>query len=181
MMVRNLLYLSLDTILRALSPFMPFLSEELYQRLHVADQNSPESVCIASYPSILDYDFRNEEIETDMERVSRVIHSILGCRRNYSLTKARQEVFICAGSNVQKTIDNFRETLMTLSRSSDVRLVSKGEVPDGCVTCKEDDEAVVFVKLKVSIFVYLFLGKQLSSCCAPRQDGLVVCPKVRRL
>ena len=48
--VRQILYMVTDTFLRALSPFMPFLTEELFQRLPAKGSNWPESVCIAPYP-----------------------------------------------------------------------------------------------------------------------------------
>lgn len=44
----QLLCLCVDTFLRALSPFMPYLSEELYQRMPVKDK--AVSVCVARYP-----------------------------------------------------------------------------------------------------------------------------------
>jgi valyl-tRNA synthetase len=45
---KSILYLCLNTGLRLLSPFMPFLTEELYQRL--PDKNLAPSVMISSYP-----------------------------------------------------------------------------------------------------------------------------------
>jgi len=46
---RRTLYVCLDFGLRLLSPFMPFITEELYQRLPRA--NPAPSICVASYPS----------------------------------------------------------------------------------------------------------------------------------
>lgn len=47
---RQVLYYVVDTALRLISPFMPFLSEELWQRLpHGKDRE--ESICVASYPT----------------------------------------------------------------------------------------------------------------------------------
>ena len=33
-----------------LSPFMPFVTEELYQRLPHDKETQPESICVAPYP-----------------------------------------------------------------------------------------------------------------------------------
>ena len=63
--VKNVLYTCVETFLRALSPFMPYLTEELYQRLGEYSPDIAESICIAQYPSPADvsvctYDvFRN--------------------------------------------------------------------------------------------------------------------------
>lgn len=46
----NTLYICLDSALRMLHPTMPYLTEELFQRLpHGA--NAPESICIAAFPT----------------------------------------------------------------------------------------------------------------------------------
>lgn len=47
---QNVLLTCLDNGLRLLAPFMPFITEELYQRLPRRAGNQPESVCVAPYP-----------------------------------------------------------------------------------------------------------------------------------
>ena len=47
---RNVLYTCLDVGLRLLHPFMPFVSEELYQRLPRRSDKHAPSICIAPYP-----------------------------------------------------------------------------------------------------------------------------------
>ncbi|KAF2351193.1 Methionyl/Valyl/Leucyl/Isoleucyl-tRNA synthetase anticodon-binding [Trinorchestia longiramus] len=49
---QQVLWTCLHTGLRLISPFMPFLSEELFQRLPLpaGEQQPPESVCVAPYP-----------------------------------------------------------------------------------------------------------------------------------
>ena len=50
--IKSILYTCLNNGLRLLAPIMPFLSEELYQRLPKPDQgrNSPPSLCVTPYP-----------------------------------------------------------------------------------------------------------------------------------
>ena len=48
---QEVLHHCVDTFLRALSTFMPFLSEELFQRLPNRGDNWPESICIAEFPN----------------------------------------------------------------------------------------------------------------------------------
>uniref|UniRef100_A0A8C0GQN2 valine--tRNA ligase n=1 Tax=Chelonoidis abingdonii TaxID=106734 RepID=A0A8C0GQN2_CHEAB len=48
---RCTLYTCLDTGLRLLSPFMPFVSEELFQRLPRRTPHAPPSICVTPYPS----------------------------------------------------------------------------------------------------------------------------------
>lgn len=48
---RQTLYTCLDVGLRLLSPLMPFVTEELYQRLpRRKPQTDPPSICVTSYP-----------------------------------------------------------------------------------------------------------------------------------
>uniref|UniRef100_F6UIU8 valine--tRNA ligase n=1 Tax=Ornithorhynchus anatinus TaxID=9258 RepID=F6UIU8_ORNAN len=44
------LYTCLDVALRLLSPFMPFVTEELFQRLPRRGPNDPPSLCVTPYP-----------------------------------------------------------------------------------------------------------------------------------
>ncbi len=48
--VRSVLHTCVDNGLRCLSPFMPFLTEELYQRVPGAISDVCSSVCEAEYP-----------------------------------------------------------------------------------------------------------------------------------
>ena len=50
---RNTLFRCLDSGLRLLHPTMPYLTEELFQRLprRADDTKWPESICIAAYPT----------------------------------------------------------------------------------------------------------------------------------
>lgn len=47
---QNTLYICLDQALRLLHPTMPYLTEELFQRLPHAE-GAPESICIAPFPT----------------------------------------------------------------------------------------------------------------------------------
>ncbi|GCC48190.1 hypothetical protein chiPu_0032255 [Chiloscyllium punctatum] len=47
---QNVLYTCLDTGLRLLSPFMPFVTEELYQRLPRRSAQDPPSISVTPYP-----------------------------------------------------------------------------------------------------------------------------------
>lgn len=47
---RQTLYTCLDVGLRLLSPFMPFVTEELFQRLPRRVPHAPPSLCVTPYP-----------------------------------------------------------------------------------------------------------------------------------
>lgn len=67
---KDVLYKCLDVGLRLLHPFMPFLTEELYQRLPT---RSHDSICIAPYPEEVSVD---EDSEISFGHVIKVIEGI---------------------------------------------------------------------------------------------------------
>lgn len=58
----NTLYICLDAGLRMLHPTMPFITEELFQRLPHCKGAVPESIVIAAFPDKL-VSFADENIE----------------------------------------------------------------------------------------------------------------------
>lgn len=49
-MVRQMLHFCLDNFFRLISPFMPYISEELWQRLPKRASETAPSICVADYP-----------------------------------------------------------------------------------------------------------------------------------
>lgn len=98
-MAQRTLYRALELGLRLLSPFMPFITEELYQRLPrpKAVQEQIPSICIAPYPAIDDYPWHNETIEKDVEFIQKVAKAIRSARSDYNLpnkTKTEGKLFL---------------------------------------------------------------------------------------
>ena len=68
---KTVLHACLDNGLRLISPFMPYISEELFQRLRKAeDKASVKSICVHAYPKNLPY--RDEDIEKQVEFVQKI-------------------------------------------------------------------------------------------------------------
>lgn len=60
-MSRNVLYTALYVGLTLISPFMPFLSEELFQRLPPRTASEPPSVCVTPYPEPQEVSFLSSD------------------------------------------------------------------------------------------------------------------------
>ena len=54
---RNVLYTCLDAGLRLLHPIMPFVTEELFQRLPRRVPDAPPSICVTPYPVSADVSY----------------------------------------------------------------------------------------------------------------------------
>lgn len=61
---KHTLWLCLDIGLRLLHPFMPFITEEMWQRLHL--HAAPSSIMVSEYPFMVDC-WKNEKVENEMD------------------------------------------------------------------------------------------------------------------
>lgn len=79
------LYTVIEQYLRLLHPIMPFVTEELWQRLpNRAGLEAAESIMIASYPAPV-LDWINPAIERDMEIVKDAINGARSIRSDYKI------------------------------------------------------------------------------------------------
>nr|CAD2202037.1 unnamed protein product [Meloidogyne enterolobii] len=70
--VRHILYHCVDTFLRLASPIMPFITEELWQRLPKRQNEMAKSICVAAYPEPEQYSFHDEEAESNAELIRKI-------------------------------------------------------------------------------------------------------------
>jgi valyl-tRNA synthetase len=85
---RECLYTCLDMGLRLISPFMPFISEELYQRLpRRCPETSAPSICVTPYPTTAHWSsFRNTDLEQSVKLAQEAINKLRSLRADYQLT-----------------------------------------------------------------------------------------------
>ncbi|XP_055313918.1 valine--tRNA ligase [Sitodiplosis mosellana] len=125
------LFTCLDVGLRLISPFMPFISEELYQRLP-RKEGGPVSICIAPYPVIETCPWKNEEIEKEVELVQKTARIIRSARSTYNLpNKTKTEAYIISTCATTKGIlQKFTNDLLTTAYCS--KLHFDEQPPTGC-------------------------------------------------
>ncbi|KAF6038038.1 VARS2 [Bugula neritina] len=81
----------MDMSLKCLSPFMPYLSEELYQRLPLP--NKAPSICVASFPSTHEWSiFRNHTMNDDFEKMFKLSSSIKNFKAQFGLLHQSKRV-----------------------------------------------------------------------------------------
>ena len=116
---KHTLYTTLDVGLRLLSPFMPFLTEELYQRLPRKSCWEPASICVTCYPSVEDHSWRDLELEAEVEIMQKVVHSIRSAKSENKLpTKTKTDAYI-VGSDAA-TLKKYDLAITTLALCSAV-------------------------------------------------------------
>ncbi|XP_029099399.1 valine--tRNA ligase isoform X6 [Monodon monoceros] len=88
---RQTLYTCLDVGLRLLSPFMPFVTEELFQRLPRRTPQAPPSLCVTSYPEPSECSWKDPEAEGAFELALSITRAVRSLRADYNLTRIRPD------------------------------------------------------------------------------------------
>ena len=135
---RTVLYTCLDTGLRLISPFMPYVSEELFQRLPRWSPSEPPSLMVTSYPT--DTSCRNTQVEAEVELVQKIVSVVRSSRADYNIpnkskTSLHLQIFCPATST---TVAQYASTIATLAYCSSVDI---GENPPaGCAIVTVNDK-----------------------------------------
>jgi valyl-tRNA synthetase len=114
----------LEASLRLLHPFMPFVTEELWQHLKkYLKQPTVESIMIAKYPET-DATFFDAAAESEIEVVGEIIRTIRNARAQYKVESTRWiESKIYTG---HATIPHYADAIKTLARANPLTFI-KGE------------------------------------------------------
>lgn len=146
---RNVLYTALYVGLALISPFMPFLSEELFQRLPLRTSNQPPSLCVTSYPEPQEFDvFYDEEIEEKFKFGQKVIGEVRSAKAKYDIPhKAKVEVILQSESAEKRTtLELLRQDIATLTVASEVTVSTNK--PKGSVPTSITADTVAWMKLQ---------------------------------
>eukprot|EP00735_Rhodelphis_limneticus_P009289 TRINITY_DN2669_c0_g1::TRINITY_DN2669_c0_g1_i1::g.26151::m.26151 TRINITY_DN2669_c0_g1::TRINITY_DN2669_c0_g1_i1::g.26151 ORF type:complete len:1014 (+),score=388.96,sp/Q86KU2/SYVC_DICDI/52.99/0.0,tRNA-synt_1/PF00133.17/1.3e-196,Anticodon_1/PF08264.8/1e-38,tRNA-synt_1g/PF09334.6/6.3e-09,tRNA-synt_1g/PF09334.6/0.16,tRNA-synt_1g/PF09334.6/0.6,tRNA-synt_1g/PF09334.6/1.6e+02,Val_tRNA-synt_C/PF10458.4/8.2e-10,tRNA-synt_1_2/PF13603.1/1.1,tRNA-synt_1_2/PF13603.1/1.7e-06,tRNA-synt_1_2/PF13603.1/4.9e+03,tR len=133
--VRNVLYTVLDHGLRLLHPMMPFVTEELYQRLpgRGVFPEATRSIMVAPYPEEVAA-WRNEDLEQKMALMHDIVHAARSARAaNGLIPKQRPELYVkVRNDQLRGLIDSLSADIATLSLACKVDVLFDQEVPAGC-------------------------------------------------
>ncbi|KUK36281.1 MAG: Valine--tRNA ligase [Thermacetogenium phaeum] len=124
-------YVLLHT-LELLHPFMPFITEEIWQHL----PHSGESITIASWPTPRE-DFRAVEAEQEMEFLMEVIRAIRNLRRELNLPPAKQVYCVLVTDEERwcRLLEEYGDYLKDLAGVEGFRILETGkEKPSQALT-----------------------------------------------
>jgi valyl-tRNA synthetase len=144
------LYTALDSALRLMHPIMPFLTEELWQRLPRRPGDRTKSIVIAEYP---EYDPSLDDLESE-----RAYELILGCAKGVRSLIQEYDIKADGVAFVQPFDDEAHRTaseeasaIKTLSGKllTDLTVLDPAEQPPpGCAVYPVSSAVAVFVQIK---------------------------------
>ncbi len=121
--VRAVLYTVLETVLKLLHPFMPYLTEEVYQHLPGAEG----MLILASWPQV-NPAFAFEAEEQQMDGLMEIIRSIRNLRAEMKVTgNKRTQVTLIPEAGWEEALSIAEPYLQRLAGASSVHIAKKGD------------------------------------------------------
>jgi valyl-tRNA synthetase len=143
----NTLHICLDSGLRMLHPTMPYITEELFQRL--PGKGRPESICIAAFPNT-GVTFEKENVEQSIASLQLVVSKFRSQFNALNIAKnANPSIFIkCASDALKDTFSKETAVFQSLIRAGETTVLGKDAAdPEGCIKNFVNDEITIYVKV----------------------------------
>jgi valyl-tRNA synthetase len=138
----------LETSLRLLHPFMPFVTEELWQRLiaYRSPVPDPQSLMVAKYPEA-DERFFDDEAERQMAFLMELVRRVRAIRADLGIPTAKVDIVLaCDEESIPQLVSENLWWLQFVGRVNSVRFVRSGEMVPQAVSDLVDS-AEIFVPL----------------------------------
>ncbi|KAL1218983.1 Valine--tRNA ligase, mitochondrial 1 [Cardamine amara subsp. amara] len=125
---QDALWVCLETGFRMLHPFMPFVTEELWQRLpSPQDCERKASIMICDYPSPVEK-WTSEKVETEMDMVLATVKTLRALRAAESKGNEKLNAFaLCENALTMGIVQSHELEIRTLANLSSFEAVLKGE------------------------------------------------------
>ena len=128
---QNTLYFVLDQSMRLLHPFMPFITEEIWQRI----PHEGISIVKAEFPSYRE-NFVDERAAEEMELIIQAITGIRNIRGEMEIppSKFLEAVVNAHGESVVSVLEDHANAIKDLARLESLRIARGAERPRGAAT-----------------------------------------------
>ncbi|MCY7347363.1 MAG: valine--tRNA ligase [Pyrinomonadaceae bacterium] len=127
----------LEQALRLLHPFMPFLTEELWQKLpevssklhNDAYQNAPQTIMLADFPTG-DAALTDERAESEMQIVIELISKVRNIRAEMNIKPGdKPAIHVAANIDLQKIFQSNEAQILKLARAEKLQIAESLDVP----------------------------------------------------
>ncbi|MCD6098071.1 valine--tRNA ligase [bacterium] len=130
---KTLLY-TIDNILRLYHPIIPFVTEELWQKLKENYVGGMESkhLIVADWPDPYDF-YIDEDAEREFELTKQIVYAIRNIRGELSIPRGKkaEAFFVLRDKSLIPILERNNSLLLFLAELSDVKIVDRK--PDGAV------------------------------------------------
>ncbi|KAF9510893.1 hypothetical protein BS47DRAFT_1347375 [Hydnum rufescens UP504] len=146
---QNTLYTCLDLGLRLLHPFMPFVTEELWQRLPRRPSDRTLSIMLSAYP-VHDPTFVHPDAEKEFDTVFSTIKTIRSLAAQYNLQSNLQVTILATSPNEKTMLASQAPTIVALSKGcQSANIISDPTlVPPGCGSVVLTPSLTVYLLVK---------------------------------
>ncbi|SMN18166.1 similar to Saccharomyces cerevisiae YGR094W VAS1 Mitochondrial and cytoplasmic valyl-tRNA synthetase [Maudiozyma saulgeensis] len=131
---KDTLYILLDNALKMIHPFMPFISEEMWQRLPKRASEKAVTIVKASYP-VYTKEFDNEAAANAYELVLNITKEARSLLAEYGIIKNGKVIVESNHDSFFETASSQKDSIVSLIKAIDEVTVVRtaAEIPEGCV------------------------------------------------
>lgn len=145
------LWVSIEIGMRLLHPMMPYVTEELWQRLPgrgTLGESETKTIMVAKYPECNEA-YKNDEIEESMNTTMEIIKACRSLRASYRIHNSKLTHFYIKMSSGEEIAKNQADDIATLGRASAVDVNPPAEsIPEAVGAQVVNDTITVMVDLK---------------------------------
>jgi valyl-tRNA synthetase len=135
---RRVLLHVLDTCLRLLHPYMPFVTEELWQHIPL----DGEALILARWPQV-DSTYIDEQAEREMEILMELVRGIRDVRKTYTVEPSKRIAAVITPGSHRAALEQYGYLFARLCNVSDIELLAEGDpAPDEAASIVESDVTV---------------------------------------
>lgn len=135
----------LDQILKLLHPIMPFITEEIWQRVSKLTSQSADSIMQSEFPKIIE-DYINEPLEKEMRWLQDVIQSLRTIRSEMAISPAKRIPLLIKNPSeaCQELVTKYKSTLTALSKLASIDFLQvDAPVPPAAMTVIDSIEYLI--------------------------------------
>ena len=157
---QDTLYTCVDGALRMIHPFMPFVTEEMWQRLPRRDSEAAESIVVSEYPEY-EKSFDDVDAMNAYELVLEITKGTRSLLAQYNILKNGQVYVEATNKDIEKVALEQQESLVSLVKAIDkITVVSDAkEIPSGCALQSITPECTVHLLVKGQIDIDAEIAK----------------------
>jgi len=148
--VRATLYTVFDEGFKLIHPFMPYISEELWQRFPRRPDDLTESICVSVYPRA-DPAREAPEVHAQVTQVNKLINSCRSVQALYNITRKHKPLITINAHSTQlkDLLVKYTEMIVTLAYLGNLEVThDTAHPPKGCAAEIPDSTCEIYLHIK---------------------------------